>query len=71
MGVNCLMLFRVPQKMGKLRMHSLFEDCFPTAQTHLVIHNNHSAGEEIMMSNDPSKPLGGRILSVHSHPITI
>lgn len=52
-------------------MHSLFEDCFPTAQTHLVIHNNHSAGEEIMMSNDPSKPLGGRILSVHSHPITI
>lgn len=61
------------KKILKLPVWSLPEGCFPSVarQTHLVIHNNHSAGEEIMVGDDASEPLGGRVLSVHSHPVTI
>jgi hypothetical protein len=42
-----------------------------TVTIYLIIHNDHGAGEEIMMSNYASKPLGGRILSIDSHSVSI
>lgn len=69
-----LSVFRsTTKKILKLSAWSLLEGCFLSVarQTHLVIHNNHSAGEEIMVGDDASEPLGGRVLSVHSHPVTI
>ena len=38
---------------------------------YLIIHNDHGASEEIMMSNYASKPLGGRVLSIYSHSVSI
>lgn len=39
--------------------------------TYLVIHNNHSAGEKVMVSYYTSEPLGGRVLSVDPHSIAV
>lgn len=38
---------------------------------YLIIHNDHGASEEIMMSNYASEPLGGRVLSIYSHSVSI
>lgn len=38
---------------------------------YLVIHNNHISTEEVVVRNDSSEPLGGRVLSVHTHTVAI
>jgi len=38
---------------------------------YLVIHNDHVSTEEVVVCNDASEPLGGRVLSVHPHTVSI
>lgn len=40
-------------------------------QVYLVIHNDHVSTEEVVVCNDASEPLGGRVLSVHTHAVAI
>ena len=38
---------------------------------YLVIHDNHSATEEIVVGDDAREPLGGWVLSVNSYTVAI
>lgn len=38
---------------------------------YLVIHDNHSAAEEIVVGDDAREPLGGWVLSVNSYTVAI
>lgn len=41
------------------------------ALVYLVIHDDHVSTEEVVMCNDSSEPLGGWVLSVHTHTVAI
>jgi len=42
-----------------------------SARAHLVVHNHHSAGEEVMVGDDAGEPLCGGVLAVHAHPVPV
>lgn len=42
-----------------------------TTKLYLVIHDNHSATEKVVMGDDAREPLGGWILPVNSYTIAI
>lgn len=52
-------------------MKTIFITWQDFVQAYLVIHNDHVSTEEVVVCNDAGEPLGGRVLSVHTHAVAI